>query len=147
MTTAMHSKNRRKLFFLFATFTLGVVFGLTVMLTGPLGPLALPIAMVCAIGGFVCSLGYFANMDELSQRAHYIAWFWGATTGLGVLALGLFYTMSAGINWGDLVAPLAERYWGGADVRGGFAAGVSIVVLLQFAGAMLWWAGYWLRKR
>lgn len=147
MTSALHTKNRRKLFFLFATFALGVVFGLSVMLTSLLGAFALPIALICAIGGFVCTLGYFANMDELSQRAHYIAWFWGATAGLGVLGIALFYTLFAGVDLGAVIAPLAERYWGGADVRGGFAAGVSVALLLQLVGAVLWWAGYWLRKR
>ncbi len=147
MTTALHTKNRRKLFFMFATFALGVVFGLSVVLTNVLGGSALPIALICALGGFICTLGYFANMDELSQRAHYVAWFWGATVGLGVLGLGLFYTMFAGVSVSDIITPLAERYWGGADVRGGFAAGVSIALSLQLAGAILWWAGYWLRKR
>ena len=148
MTAATPSKLRRKTMFLFAIFIFLALFAVsTTAARGVLGPLALPVAAFSALSCLICSLGYFASMDELGQHAQYVAWFWGGTVGLTILAVIVITGLFSGADWNAVIGPIAERFWGSADARGGFAAGVSIVLGLQAIGASLWWLGYWAHKR
>jgi hypothetical protein len=94
---------------------------------------------------FALGIVWMRSIDELAQRAHYVAWFWGGSLGLVVLMLVL------------LAAPALERvidfaaltrlFSPVAGEAAGFTAGIFASLMIMMIGYGGWWLVYWLRKR
>ncbi len=85
------------------------------------------------------------QIDELAQRAHYVAWYWGGSMALAVL-LFIFFAgpaLSHVIDFDAILTPLEDVYGRGA----GFFAGVSVCLVALTLGYSGWWMLYWMRKQ
>lgn len=140
----------------FAGAALLVVFGagLVVGLLGPdslfdwaksaplfwIGACALLTMLSLAVG-----VAWMHGIDELAQRAHYVAWYWGGSMALAVL---VFVYLAA-----PALAPLVDfemlARW--VSPAGGeaavFSAGVFFSLTTLVLGYGLWWLVFWLRKQ
>jgi hypothetical protein len=88
---------------------------------------------------------WMRDIDELAQRAHYVAWFWGGSTAICVL---LFFVLAAPalqqiVDFPAIESALAPMAGEGA----GFIAGVMASLLVLTLGYGAWWLVFWLRKR
>jgi hypothetical protein len=99
------------------------------------------IVTLATVAGFL----WMQRIDELAQRAHYVAWYWGGSTGLAVLLFVLFAGpgLARMVDVEAVLAPL-ELIWGPAA---GIMAGIVISLVTLTAGYLLWWAFYWIRKQ
>lgn len=105
------------------------------------------IALTAGVVAVSLAIGtvWMRGVDELAQRAHYVAWCWGGSFGLCVVMF-LFLAAPAIaelVSFGALLEP-ATRAWGEA---GPFMAGMLTAVVALSLGYGLWWGAYWLRKR
>jgi hypothetical protein len=103
------------------------------------------VAVAVVIFAMVTSVLWMREIDELARQAHYVAWFWGGSTGLAVL---LFLMLAAPALAAYFDFTIIERVMAPFAGEGGaFFAGImtSIVVLTLCYGA--WWIFFWLRKR
>ncbi|MBL8558634.1 MAG: hypothetical protein JNM47_07935 [Hyphomonadaceae bacterium] len=150
--TSGAAKSRRKLkvwqWYLIACLVAGGIYGFVSEMDFALvkSPVTiLIVAAVVVVFAMVVSLIWMNEIDELARQAHYEAWFWGGSTGLGFL---LFLMLAAPALPGlidfqaieDMMAPFAGE--GGAFLGGVMA---SILILTLCYGA--WWIFFWLRKR
>jgi hypothetical protein len=86
-------------------------------------------------------------MDEAARAANKVAWMHGGGAAL-ILSVLLVPAVRFLPAAGDLVDRIAASWspgWPGA--KGGFALGVMTTIMLQAAGAMIAWAGWWIRRR
>ncbi|MDX2233007.1 MAG: hypothetical protein NW200_00785 [Hyphomonadaceae bacterium] len=105
------------------------------------------IGVIAAVMAFATALCVYwmGQIDELAQRAHYVAWFWGGSFALGAL----LFVILAGpalvqvVDFAALTAPFEDRYGDAA----GFIAGVYASVFALTVGYGLWWIVYWVRKQ
>jgi hypothetical protein len=113
----------------------GFVWGFLEGLDRPLPmPVQLTVAAVLLVVGAGASIYYWRLIDEAAREAHKFAWFWGGSTAL-ILALPTLFFIDASI-WEALLGAHDTRYW--------VMAGVQAVVLIQLAGYVLAWVGWWL---
>jgi hypothetical protein len=88
---------------------------------------------------------YVSSLDEVAQRGHYWATFWGASIGVTFTAI-LAVLVHRGF-WYAGVDGLLVNWRGAADAQSGFLLGLlttPVLILLAFACC---WAFYWLRRR
>jgi len=112
-------------------FFWGFLEGLERPLPAPVQLMLAAILLVVVIGS---SIYYWRLIDEAAREAHKFAWFWGGSTALA-LALPVLLLIDASI-WEALLGAHDTRYW--------VMAGVLAVVLVQMAGYVLAWVGWWL---
>lgn len=88
---------------------------------------------------------WMRRIDELAQRAHYVAWYWGGSAGLSVLLFLFFASPALGrfVDVRAILTPL-EYVWG---PTAGIMVGMLISILALTAGYVLWWTIYWMRKQ
>lgn len=91
------------------------------------------------------SLLWFGALDELAQRAHYEAWFWGGSIGLLLLPLLSVAALLTGsrADWIDYVL---MHIGGRDDARLAFLNGVVVAIVPPVIGYGIWWLVFWLRK-
>jgi hypothetical protein len=104
--------------------------------------LALPAA---ALVLWFCFAG-FAGLDEVAQRAHYVAWFWGGSIGLAAIPLLGLAAIPFGF-WDGGLADLGARLWGEATLETAFFTGILVALAPPLIGYALWWTVFWLRRR
>jgi hypothetical protein len=87
------------------------------------------------------------RMDEAARAANKVAWMHGGGAAL-ILAVLLVPAVRFLPAAGDLVDSITASWSPGwPAAKGGFALGVMTTIMLQAAGAMIAWAGWWLRRR
>lgn len=89
----------------------------------------------------------WARMDEAARAANKVAWMHGGGAAL-ILAVLLVPAVRFLPAAGDLVDRIAASWspdWPAA--QSGFALGVLVTFALQTAGALIAWAGWWIRRR
>jgi hypothetical protein len=85
--------------------------------------------------------------DEAARAANKVAWMHGGGAAL-ILAVLLVPAVRFLPAAGDLVDRIAASWSPGwPAAQGGFALGVMTTFMLQAAGALIAWAGWWLRRR
>ena len=85
------------------------------------------------------------GIDELAQRAHYVAWYWGGSMGLVLLAF-LYLASPALAQFVDFTAIAAFTSPFGGQAAG-FSAGIATSLVIMTLGYALWWLVFWLRKQ
>lgn len=109
------------------------------------------VSMALVGAGAILSLAlctyWFARLDEVAQRAHYVAWFWGGSLGFAAAALILLTTLLTGIADMDAMHAFATGLFGGAAFEHGVSTGVVMVAAPMFIGYTVWWTVFWLRHR
>lgn len=99
-------------------------------------------AAVIGVGlalGFVLCFRWWAALDEAAREAHKWAWFWGGSAGMsGGLLLLFTLTLRDGSTLPSVF---------GTSPASAFVAGMTTLVLFQFAGYVLAWAWWWLKHR
>ena len=89
----------------------------------------------------------WTRMDEAARAANKVAWMHGGGLGL-ILSVLLVPAVRFLPAAGDLVDQITASWSPRWPVgQGGFALGVMTAIMLQSAGALLAWAGWWLRRR
>jgi hypothetical protein len=89
----------------------------------------------------------WTRMDEAARAANKVAWLHGGGAGL-VLSILLVAAVRFLPAAGDLVDRITASWssrW--AEGQAGFALGVMTTMMLQTGGALLVWAGWWIRRR
>jgi hypothetical protein len=87
------------------------------------------------------------RMDEAARAANKVAWMHGGGAAL-ILAVLLVPAVRFLPAAGGLVDSITASWSPGwPAAKGGFALGVMTTIMLQAAGAMIAWAGWWLRRR
>jgi hypothetical protein len=102
-------------------------------------------ATVMVAFSLVAGTIWMRSIDELAQRAHYVAWFWGGSLGMAALmllvlaapVLAQFVDFAALTRW---LSPITGE-------AAGFTAGVFASLMIMVLGYGLWWLVFWLRKR
>jgi hypothetical protein len=102
------------------------------------------ILLAGALGVAAC-IAWFIGLDEMAQRAHYVAWFWGSSLGL----LAITAAMAIGVLTGavDNLHEIVRAMFGHDDVGDGMMAGMLIIIVPMTMGYALWWTAFWLRRR
>jgi hypothetical protein len=95
----------------------------------------------------VFSFIHWKRLDEPARVANKVAWMHGGAVGLflAVVSVPLVHFLPAA---GDLIDRITVSWsprWSGAEA--GFALGVLATGVLQMAGFVIAWAGWWLRRR
>lgn len=105
----------------------------------------LTVAGVVAVVSFIFSLRWMQGLDELAQRAHYEAWYWGGSLGLMavVFAIVAAPALEQVVDLERMFAPLAIY----SGESAGFVSGAMATVIVMGIGYGLWWVFFWLRKR
>ena len=87
------------------------------------------------------------RMDEAARAANKVAWMHGGGAAL-ILSVLLVPAVRFLPAAGDLVDSITASWSPGwPAAKGGFALGVMTTIMLQAAGAMIAWAGWWLKRR
>lgn len=89
--------------------------------------------------GFVLCFRWWAKLDEAAREAHKWAWFWGGSAGMSG---GLLLLFTLTLREGSALPSLF-----GTSPASAFIAGMTTLVLFQFAGYVLAWAWWWLKHR
>ena len=89
---------------------------------------------------FAFCVVWWRSIDEAAREAHKWAWWWGGSAGMSV---GGVLLLAVALRADD--APLPAKL--GATPADVFASGIMAVILFQFAGYVLAWAGWWLKHR
>lgn len=138
---------KRKTLYLIGAWIGAPLLALLVIFNGAPEPWALIIALAALLAAIGLSTAWFRSLDEVAQRAHYEAWFWGGNCGLLLLPLAVVIMALADKSgaWigGALDALLARPI----DVETAFIAGIFAVIVPMMLGYTLWWAWFWLRNR
>lgn len=105
----------------------------------------LAIAAIISIGSFAIGTRWMQSIDELAQRAHYEAWYWG-----GSIALTLMSFFIIGAPALAQIVDIQTVYAPFREVLGdatGFASGVFASMVALGVGYSAWWLVFWLRRR
>ena len=122
------------------------LFTLAAMMQHVVGDIAALIALpAAALAMWFCVVG-FMGLDELAQRAHYVAWFWGGSLALAALPVLGLIAVPLGF-WDGGLTELSARLWGDATVEGGFFTGIVVALAPLLLGYTVWWTVFWLRRR
>lgn len=138
---------RKDLYMAAATIGITLVVGVPflVQLFGPMAAWLFPPGALLAL---VCGVGWFVSLDEVAQRAHYEAYFWGGSCGLLALGLGAgAVALFGGPQLLSSIDALVVRLWGEASAFNGVALGIIVAMLFSTIGYAFWWTGFWLRNR
>ncbi|MDZ4778002.1 MAG: hypothetical protein SGJ23_14575 [Alphaproteobacteria bacterium] len=102
------------------------------------------VAAFCTLS-FAAGAIWMRSIDELAQRAHYEAWYWGGSVGLAAMMFLALASPTLGrfIDFEAVLAPVAFLT---GDATG-FASGVIASILVMSIGYGAWWLAFWLRKR
>jgi hypothetical protein len=101
---------------------------------------------VGAVLALVLCTYWFLRLDELAQRAHYVAWFWGGCLGFVVVAALLLAGLVGGFISMDTLHAAATGLLGDAEFAHGVSAGVLLVGAPMLIGYTVWWTVFWLRR-
>ncbi|MGD9966453.1 MAG: hypothetical protein AB7T59_08040 [Hyphomonadaceae bacterium] len=93
----------------------------------------------------LCSY-WFLRLDELAQRAHYVAWFWGGCLGFAAAAVLLLGGLVSGIADMGTLHAAAAAVLGGDQFAHGVSAGMLLVGAPMLLGYSIWWTVFWLRR-
>jgi hypothetical protein len=100
-----------------------------------------------AVWGAIFVAMAWRRMDEAARAANKVAWMHGGGGAL-ILAVLLVPAVRFLPAAGDLVDRITASWSPGWPAgQGGFALGVMTTIMLQAAGALIAWAGWWLRRR
>ena len=113
-------------------------------LDGELQATALGLGGVAAAIALGCAIGWIATLDELAQRAHYVAWYWGGSVGLAAAGAILLY---AGFSPASVAESWLLDWWGPSSAKAGFLTGALTAMVLPVLGYNIWWLAFWLRRR
>jgi len=102
---------------------------------------AAAIVALATAGGAI----WMQQIDELAQRAHYVAWYWGGSLALAVLVFLVFAApgLAKVMDIDALLTPLEATYGRGAGFMGGVLVSLGALTL----GYAAWWGLYWFRKQ
>lgn len=140
------NKQQRKNLYLIGTLVAGaLMLAGTAIARETSGPVAAALVLPPTVAMFAFSLAWFAALDELAQRAHYVAWFWGGSIGLLSFPLLIIAALATG-GRGDLVDLVLHHLGGANDTRVAFMNGVLAAILPPIIGYGIWWLVFWLRK-
>jgi hypothetical protein len=103
------------------------------------------LALLAGVLAIAACVAWFVGLDEMAQRAHYVAWFWGSSLGLGVAAVALGIAALFGAV--DVLHGLVRTSFAHDDVGDGMMAGMLVIIVPMLAGYALWWTAFWLRRR
>ncbi len=95
-------------------------------------------ALVIALLSVVFACFWVASLDEAARQAHYIAWYWGGSTGLAVSMLAFVTVMLRPEPFDDLFAAM--------HAHAVFSAGVMVGLVPAVLGYAIWWVLLWLRR-
>ncbi|MGD9981779.1 MAG: hypothetical protein AB7H66_03805 [Hyphomonadaceae bacterium] len=123
-----------------------VLFVIAAMMVHVIGEIAALIALPAALLAMWFCVAAFIGLDELAQRAHYVAWFWGGSLGLYTLPILGLIAVPFGF-WDGGLAGLSERLWGEATIETGFFTGILVALAPPLIGYVVWWSVFWLRNR
>lgn len=138
---------KRKTLYLIGAWIGAPLLAMLVIFNRAPEPLALGVALVALLAAMGLSTAWFRSLDEVAQRAHYEAWFWGGNCGLLLLPLAVVVMAMAdnGNSWiGRTLDAVLTRP---IDVETAFIAGIFAVIVPMMLGYSLWWAWFWLRNR
>jgi uncharacterized membrane protein YkvI len=95
----------------------------------------------------VFSYIHWKRLDEPARVANKVAWAHGGVIGLfvAVVSVPVVHFLPAAGDQLDRITSSWSSRWSGAEA--GFALGVLATGILQMAGFMIAWAGWWLRRR
>jgi hypothetical protein len=104
------------------------------------------IALVLIAGALAIAActAWFLGLDEMAQRAHYVAWFWGSSFGLVIAAAIMGVGALTGAT--DNLHAVVRGLFGHDDVGDGMMAGMLIIIAPMMLGYLAWWAVFWLRR-
>jgi hypothetical protein len=129
---------KRKTHYLIATVVSVAAYGVLTVLSRGQPWLVWPaFGALVAILVFACL--WMAALDEAAQQAHYIAWYWGGSAGIGVSMLALITVVLRP----DALAPLLSPF----SAPETFAAGIMCGLMPPAVGYAIWWGALWLRRR
>ena len=133
---------------LLASLLAGGVYGFTSELGVEILKTPFSIIMVAAVVvilAMIVSVIWMREIDELAREAHYVAWFWGGSTGLAIL---LFLMIAAPALPAFVDFTVVERAVAPFAGEGGsFFAGVMTSIIVLTLCYRAWWIFFWLRKR
>ena len=101
---------------------------------------------IAGLAAIALSFVWFNALDEVAQRAHYEAWYWGGSLGLMSLPALALLSAALGDRREALVESALMAVWGDADLTAAVTSGVLVAMLPALLGYTLWWAAFWLRK-
>jgi hypothetical protein len=88
------------------------------------------------------------RMDETARAANKVAWMHGGGGGALILSVLLVPAVRFLPAAGDLVDRITASWSPGWPLaQGGFALGILTTIMLQATGALIVWAGWWIRRR
>jgi len=89
----------------------------------------------------------WTRMDEAARAANKVAWMHGGGAAL-ILSVLLVPAVRFLPAAGDLVDRITASWSPGWPVsQGGFVLGILTTIMLQATGALIAWAGWWIRRR
>ncbi|MFT4251663.1 MAG: hypothetical protein QM608_04180 [Caulobacter sp.] len=142
--------NRRLIGVIFGTIAvaiLGGIVGGVLMVLGRKSPLAAGLSELAVAGVMVVVMvmtlwltaRWWRAADEMVREAHKWAWYWGGSA--GIAAGGVLFANVA-LFPASFNASLAD-----ATPSQIFIGGVGLCFLLQIAGYVLAWSGWWFARR
>lgn len=127
----------------------GGVIGLTEGLGLTLPSIPVPVwiagSAVLTVSAMAVTVLWMRDIDELAQRAHYVAWFWGGSSGV----CALVFLVLAAPALQQVIDFAAVESWltPTAGAGAGFVAGILASLGVLTLGYGAWWLVFWLRKR
>lgn len=138
---------KRKNLYLAGAWIGAPLLALAVIFNPAPAPFALGLAMLALIAAAALSTAWFHALDEVAQRAHYEAWFWGGNAGVLLLPLAVVVGAFTGWGGGEQINRWVASLGIGADAHAGFMAGIFAVLIPMMLGYSLWWVWFWVRNR
>jgi lipid-A-disaccharide synthase-like uncharacterized protein len=97
----------------------------------------LTVVALAVVAGTISAVVYWRIIDEAAREAHKFAWWWGGSLGGVVCLLAVLFAES----------PALEGVLGQQKAAVWLALGMLAMLLMQVAGYLLAWAGWWLARR
>lgn len=121
------------------------LFGPQAAAIGKPGMAAISAAAIIAAGALACI--HWRRLDEPAREAHKSAWFWGGTTGLAAVSIGLAALMFAP-SASDAVTRYIETQRGHIHPTAfGLMLGFMACLLGQMLGYGVAWVRWWAKRR
>lgn len=107
------------------------------------------VIVLLGLGACVAMVGWtlwFVARDEVVQRAHYVAWFWGGSFAYAAIAFAFLAALGLGAPLEAWMDGVATDLLGKSGFSTGVAVGVTLAGAAMFIGYAIWWAVFWLRR-